>query len=720
MYYYKTKLIDTINYNNDDESIAIQKKYSIILDKIIDGILSIRYDTEKMDNRFYSADNINRYLLHKFKVIKKKKERIENIVLDIVIATKRVDKKKHYEKEINRLYNLFIDNSNLSKEETTSLFNEILNDEQNYYMSTRKNEIKISLVKKFDLSTKKNNNLVYRAKIKHEVNLLKKGIILSIGLQEEDLIKDLENLHNTINNNWLFKKNNIVITKNQFKILDKLFLTGNLDKNHLAESFPFITSNISKKIIHKYSKILLQYVNKVPNEDVKIDYSDIDFNYNNIKIFDKQRYNKNIKIFINSLDEDEIMYIIENYKSLEELFKLLNFIDIDVNFDIDVFKSIIFNIDNIKKSISKRKPITNINLEIILDNFKDVINLANIYSSCDKYTIATLKEENINIIISTISQTSNNPLSYINIYNNMLKNTDILIPPIEGYYKEFYYESGNNYSLDKLLIGKRIKGSCIGPDGAGSDAYFEVLTKNSADVLIIREKETKKFVARTLMFRRGNFVVMAPIVTIDEFDRSKLFNEEFLKHISNQLLEESLKAEDNLDYVFMSYEDQDKGLNLITHISDDFWKEVPHCDTTNMAYLLASKHNIIINPKTFKIPKAIYKNKRMKILIKDSEKQDILRIKSMQLFMEEDIYSRINIGKEFERIENTNYIKTYVGQDFYIAINEFYEIESCILETNDERKYEEINIILKEITNSFNNLIKKEEIDIQKVLKKKL
>lgn len=718
MYYYRTKLIEIINGNYDDENIDIQKKYSIILDKIIDGILSIRYDTEKMDNRFYSANNINQYLLHKFGIIKKNKEKLENVVLDVLVATKRADKKQHYEKEINILYNYYINNRHLSKEETTSLFNEILNDEQNYYMSTRKKEIKRSLVKIFDLSTKKTHNLVSRSKIKYEVNLLKKGTLSSIGIKEEIIIRDLKNLHNDINNNWLFKKNNLVIEKKQFKILDRLFLTGNLDKDHLKTLFPSLAPNISKKIIHKYSKILLQYINKVPNADIKIDCSDIDFNYNNIKIFDKQRYNKNIKIFINSLDKDEIMYIIENYKHLKELFKLLNFIDIDINFNINVFKSIIFNIDKIKNNISKRRLITNINLETIIDNFKDVIKLANIYSNCDKYTVQALKEENIDIIISTISQTSSNPLSYINMYNKMLKNTNVLIPPIEGYYKDFYYESGNNYSLDKLLIGKKIRGSCIGPDGMGNDAYIEALTKNSADVLIIREKETKKFIARTLMFRRGNFVVMAPIVTIDEFDKSKLFNEDFLKHISNQILEEASKEEDNLDYIFMSYDDKDKSLNLTTYISDDFWREVPHCDTTNMAYLLANKHNIIIKPKVSKIPKANYKNKRMQVLIRDGEREELLRIKSLQFFMEEDLYNRINIRKEYEHIENTNYIKTYIGQDFYIAINELNEIEFCILETNDKRTYEEINIILEKMKNDFNNLIKKEEV--QKIMKKKI
>ncbi len=720
MDYYITKLTDIIKCNYDDENIDIQKEYFIILDKIINGILLLRYDTEKMDNRFYSADYINKYLLHKFAVINKKKENLENVILDIVTATKRVDKKKYYEEEIKRLYSLYINKGTLSKEETTKFFNEILNDEQNYYMSTRRKDIENSLVKKFALSTKKTNNLVSRSKIRLATSLLKKGNFSSIGIQEEILLKDLEELHNNINTTWLLKKNNITITKEQFEIFDKLFLTGKLDQEHISMIFPSMASNISKKVIHKYSKILLKYSNKISNEDIKINYSAIAFNHNNIKIFDKKRYNQNVLLFINSLDKDEIIYIIENYESIKDVFKLLNFIDIDINFDMNVFRLIIFNIENIKRSISKRKLIANINLETILNNFKEVIKLANIYSSCDKYTVAVLGEENVDIIISTVSQTSSNPLSYINIYNTMLKNINILIPPIEGYYKDFYYESGNNYSLDKVLIGKKINGSCIGPEGMGSAAYTEALTKNSADVLIIREKDTKKFVARTLMFRRGNFVVMAPIATIEGFDRSKLFNEEFLKHISNQILEESLKTGDNLDYVFISYEDQDKGLNLITHISDAFWREVPHCDTTNMAYLLASKHNFIINPKNSKIPKVNYKNKRMKILVKDNCKEDLFKIKSLQLFMETEINRRINIRKEYEHIENTNYIKTYIGQDFYIAITEFFEIETCILNTNDERAYEEINVILESLKNSFDNLIPKEEIDIQKIMNKKL
>ena len=62
--------------------------------------------------------------------------------------------------------------------------------------------------------------------------------------------------------------------------------------------------------------------------------------------------------------------------------------------------------------------------------------------------------------------------------------------------------------------------SCIGPGGAGDKAYYQALTGHNADVIIITDKNTNEFVAHSICFRKGNYVVLAPIQGIRGIEES--------------------------------------------------------------------------------------------------------------------------------------------------------------------------------------------------------
>lgn len=54
--------------------------------------------------------------------------------------------------------------------------------------------------------------------------------------------------------------------------------------------------------------------------------------------------------------------------------------------------------------------------------------------------------------------------------------------------------------------------------------------------------------------------------------------------------------------------------------------------------------------------------------------------------MESDFVKSEKIQFEYETISSTHYAFSYIGQDFYVAIREDGQIETCLLNTHDKRQ----------------------------------
>ncbi len=702
------QIFDVLSYKYDDNDPDIQEKYFYMLDKIIDAVCNLRYSEEKKNSLFYSIDQLNDVIMEQFMKID---DFNRNFILSsltikissIIKINRKNDGYIDLQKKIDNLYNIYINgDGHLDKENTTDFYNEILNKQQDAFIKEEKQKIIKSLMYKLTLTEKEQQKIIKALKLKEAYKLLKEENYRVLKISPNILQNKLCEVHENLNKIKEFEKNNIIITKQQFMTLDNLFLNGDLSFE-TVESNNMLT-NLTKKqikiILKKYNKLLLPYLDNIELDINSADLpkDNINYNYNHVKITNKDTYYTNLKELVSTMNNDEITFFIKNYNNIKDLLSLLPLANLLEEFDVKILKSIIFNYDKIREKLkidlSKENKIT---FTKMLNNLTEYIKLAESYNSADEYTISILGEERIQKILKE-KQTSRNPAKYVDAYIKMLNCNKSSIPPINGEYNDYIYETGNNYDLDKLLIGKNCHRSCVGPSGAGENAFYACLSDKDADVLIIKRKKSNEFIGRILMFRKGNYILFSPIQGIKGIDR-KLYDIGFLTHISNQIFDKIDLKNDKLDYIFLT----NNYLNILKDVSvytnGVITQELPHADLSSNVFVIGNKtFKNTINIDINQMVKPLYYKTRKKVEEKTvGFLDDIKRIKALDINMTMGENMRKNKMLEFENLQQSNYKKAYIGQDYYILIKNNGQVDKTILNTNDERQNIEINEIVNNI-----------------------
>lgn len=691
---------DRLEYKLDDQDPNVQEEYYKILDKIIDATILLKYDNERMKLAFSSINHIDEIVLCTFRKINddNKDYLLNSLTTKIAIATGvKKGQDFYYEvlNSVNKLYDLYKKSKDtLSYNFTTDFYNNILNRQQDSFMQMQKEKTKDILSFKLKLTEKKKNTLIRSAKLKKALELLSDRDFNALGMEQEELDNHLNELHIHLNKIKPFVKKEYPITDSQFQTFDRLFLEGALTEERLIQIYPEFKLDEVKIILNKYHQLLLQHIDNIEINESNLDYSTVDFNYNHVQIVNKERYYGNLKDLIENMNDDEIHFILHNFDEVKDLFKLLPLTNILEEFSTDDLKMILLNYAKIKNYLIMSGRVSeDVKLNEILNNFYEVIKLAKAYHSADKYTTAILKEENISKILQE-KQTSRNPYDYVDAYIKMLNSTITKVPPISGEVNGYKFESGNNYDLERLFIGKNCYGSCVGPKGVGEEAYYAALTSDKADVLLITKDDN--FVARIILFRRGNFIIMAPIHGQKGLNKT-LYDNTFLSMVSSHLLGEAIVKRDNLDYIFLT-DDYTNLLEDYPVIESNLFKcDLPHCDLEANAYLIGERNsNHILNLD--EADTKCYLKNRKNVEIKDKGfLDDILKIKALEIFMERDLKKKEQLKERFDLVSEYGYEKLYVGQDWYIALKKDNTLERVVLPTKDDRKQDEIEFVKKDI-----------------------
>ena len=246
----------------------------------------------------------------------------------------------------------------------------------------------------------------------------------------------------------------------------------------------------------------------------------------------------------------------------------------------------------------------------------------------------------------------------------MLDNVELTVPPISLYYRikgiVYKIESGAGYDVERFLIGKNAI--------------------------------TGEFYARSLVFRRGNALVLANFVNTKKVSK-KLCDKEFLHTLGNMFLKVSKEYGDNISYVLISNSVFDLENNYISN--KKLQKSILHCDMSEEFSLIATNRgeidiNIDENVEAFYTASSQNIVKKSKDYI-----EDIKRIRALQIMYYPEMD---NLKRNFNNINN-NYRTVYIGQDFYIAVDENYNIESIKLPVKDKRQNEEIDECISDIIN---------------------
>ena len=129
----------------------------------------------------------------------------------------------------------------------------------------------------------------------------------------------------------------------------------------------------------------------------------------------------------------------------------------------------------------------------------------------------------------------------------------------------------------------------------------------------------------------------------------------------------------------------------------------PHADLDESAYLINSTKD----PEQVEIDSTItmpvmYKTKREKVKGKDEvDNESLTRIKALDVILTENQEDKEEKERNFELVNKDNYDDIYMGQDWYVAINDGQIVDCIILPTGQEEQTREISI-LKEQLNSLN------------------
>ncbi len=673
----KITLVNLLYENIPTDRIDAQKGYFAFLDHLIDGVCNIRYHSQKDKFEFGDIASLHNYIVMEFIKVQDKCSLI--LLVDrLAYFTGNEMSKDELKKQIFTLYNLFQSrHTSLLLSDTNVLCNMILNAHRNSFFKNERKKIILDLVSKLDLNDKKKKLLENGCKFSKITDLIKNSQYDDLGITKDGLQSLIREASLRFYNNRRLKKYNINLDENVLRNLEQLFFeNGTLNVSDLPSNIPF---KIAKYICNNYEKIKLHFVDKISIEMKKMDKEKLDLNYHNFVAISKGQNLTILAKLILSLDDDKLKSIINNGKIISELKPIIPYVDLFDEYNLSTFSNILATYPKVKQRILATSQSYS-----LTSKFRDLVTLANAYSSIDDIHLFALTSRIVKILGEERS------IPYLNFYLEMLKKKVCYIPPIYIRDNHLIFYSGNYSDQDKLLIGKRYKDSCIDLDNtAGVQTYTECLNGKYGDVILVKTQEQKEFAGRILLIRRGNVVQL--IVKYGDN-----FSLEVYKKIADEIIKQSELVDDNIEYVVINHKAVPSLEPEMVLDSEDFVTRFPHADLSSKVILLASCQkksdvNHINEGLDFdKEPKYQYSKFRKKISYNPTE-EEISRIKALNILLQEDIILKEDLARNFEPFYLGDYDKVVCGEEWYIARKLTGEIEEVILPQADEITKKEFN-----------------------------
>lgn len=705
-----SELCDYLKLHIDEKDLNFQQNYFQMLDKIIDGVVSIRYDKKKPSFEYSDIVSLNEHLIELFDNVEKTKnfELISKFVKDLYFFIGETLSIEQIKSEIEKFYTVYIEKQSIDLNITNEFCNKILNLHRNYFMSKEKEKILKQVESKMNLTEKKKNTILNGRKLKKIRELIINKDFEQLGITEEVFRKEIENTKKVILNNKDVKKSGILMDSSDLKSIEECFIrNGHLTDDLVSYGLGVNNSDITKFISNKFEQIKFKLVNNVTLSDEESCISQWEksklggLNHTNYIIGDNDRYLRNLSELLLKSNDNLLNKILDNKNLIGEVADLLPLLNLIEEFDVNNFINILCEYERVRNKIigllSNQENIDYKNH--ILKNMNDLINLANAYSSVDDITLSALGRN----VVSEIGEYSSS--EYLEFYLKMLNKHRGSIPPIFIQTSDYYLESGRYSDPERLLIGKKPdKDSCIDLlNSAGERTYREVLLEDSGDVILVKNNQNE-LLSRILVFRRGNIIQMVTNA------RGRI-SIKFYKEIANQIIKNAIAANDNIDYVFVSsysFTGENKSYNEVEDIR--FVTNFPHADFFSTAVLLSSKSEMLgykesnINLKFDEDTKVPYIKLRKKISYQPTE-TDITRLRALSVIMESDLETKENKARKYEPFYMKEYDKVICGEDWYVAVKKDGSFEELILPSNDPRTYEEVEQV-KETLNFSNNVNK--------------
>lgn len=681
------KLAQLLTINILDISEVDNRKYHIMLDYIIDGIVNLKYQQAKENFEFSDIAALDFYVMSVFLHVNKSNNLEELNILSTKLfnfvnmnRTNKIYMSLDYlNSRIRDLYSQYSKNAWLSRNITTVFYNEILNKQRNCYFSNEKLSIINDVKKKLELTKKKKNTIYVGRKLEIITKSFINNDYTSLGLTKEELEMTLSDVEIELKNNKNLMKLGIIIDEFVLNDLKFLFLkNGRLEYEEIANILN--TNNIEaiQYVFRKFEQSKLKYITKIKLSDKQllIDESvksNIGFHYNYFDAVTNDKYIENVAHLLFNINEKDAKKIISNSVLMHEIIDVLAFANLLPELNIETITSVLSNYDLIKNkmNMSLDECLDDINYSIFA-RFSDLISLANGYNAVnDFYTMILGKRVVDKIGIKDIEK-------YFEFYKKMYMRTESEIPAIHYEKNNLIFESGNYDLPERLLIGRNCNYVCVDLTNiAGRQTFTECLAEKSGDVILIHDKQNPDFFARILLFRRGNVVQLSS--AFDNNGKAIKLDEETAINIAQQILQQSLEADDNLDFVFINGSSIDSMTSLPEIVDERFVQKFPHGDFEDSAYLIGNKKNIelskVLQTIDFDSKISVSYQKQRKPITKNASDEELTRIKALKYILG---YTQ-GLTEEFEPFYRKAYKDVISGEDWYIAIKENGEFETVII-----------------------------------------
>ena len=584
-----------------------------------------------------------------------------------------------------------------------------------------------------------------------------------------DVLNDYKNI-----NNYILSKNERALineiywtyikSKAQFKISgDELILESNNPINEVElltlKELEYMSNkynsleNYIRKFCVSFSKSLGK-IKEVKSTDLVFDDDNYILNSGNYKLDIKILFDliKNTNYEkLDSYDEENLnkkSSILFDNGLLSSIYALKNEIDLSVL--INYFD--VFNINNIN----------DIDYEVL-------IKLINVYSLADQFTLSILTPEVCEKIINNKQFLQSNTLDDIKIrlekavdlvIRGSLINTSAVPYNVDIDYKNVKIRRFNNDD-PKLLTSGIDTNTCFKLSGNDNDfVFYTVLSKNGFALKIL--DNDNNLIGRVSAFRHSNVLFLNGIRIIEQKRQLTTETIELYKNIYDALVkygEEIIKvtkdSELPIDFIVCNkagilesplFDMSEKIIaphlveNPLDMYNDDWNNFINTYKDTNKNYLqqvskgekvpfvtdygsypallITSRDNKFLERKwdiKYDDPKSIYERPRRKISIfNDSNKEeykDLINSIEAKYYLKKSNYDIEKAKRRFKLPKIKNLIRGFIGEDWYMILNDDFSISSCIV--NEEFSYE-MSETLDNLIGNINNFMISERDSIKK------
>lgn len=558
----------------------------------------------------------------------------------------------------------------------------------------------------------------------------------------EYLKKRLKNIDQELNLNKKYSRNEAIkyylsnISKEE---IDQVMnLLENIDKSLLNKDQIKLIENESellKVIEYKKSPKTIQYEGEKIN--LKVFSSLINYLYDNnlIKLPDnlnlptsfvpKEILNESFLPILNDIEINKIKDILFDSKNYENLLRILDkyrllgygntfnnlFKEADIEFNNDTLLGLITSFSAVNSKIEEHNEIS----KEIKDRLILLIDLCNCYSSFSSVYGMLFGQEDFHLLktnpgpnasVMTKTERLDEALScVIKMYNRSY----ITVPPLNEVInlkldKKLKVDLGFVTSMENLTLGERT-GACMRIGGAGNTLFDFCLENNNGFHIIFKNEENNRFVSRVSGFRNGNTVFLNQLRQSEDKTYTNKDIVSACKKVANLLIEKTKNSKYPINNVVISggfamigLDDENLGVSNIKEGYNHFYSDV-----NNSAIVLATSNsdNSLVPIKLGPKASVLYKPLRASINKYTYSKEIIANINKIK------IIDGLLKGLDIDEIDLTkdvdNIMECYVGEDWYITVDDLNMIEEFIVEARKDR--EELTNEMKQVKDTlFANL----------------